>query len=111
MEMIKLNPKHFDPDELLLTKSQILQLLRSIKNRWKKNPRGNALSLAAITAFILSMNFIDEKTLSEIWKDIIKATNELITLNEMTRLKGEYPKSQELVDMVIKKIDDGELFA
>lgn len=100
----------FDPDELVLTKPQILLLLNAIKRRWKKNKRGNILHLAAITAFITSLHLLDDETLKTIWKDIINATNEMITLNQMNRMKGEIPKTQDMVDLVIKKIENGDLF-
>lgn len=104
------DPLKFDPDELMLTKDQILSILEAIKTRWKKNRKGNALNLIALTTFTTSMHFIDEKTLQVIWRDIINATNELISLNQMQRMKGEHPKTAEMINIVLGRIERGELF-
>lgn len=100
----------FDPDELYLTKPQLIQIIEAIRNRWKKNKKSNWMFIQAITAFKVSLNLIPDDTISAIFKDILKATNELSTLNQMQRLKGEMPKTQDMVDLVEKKIERGDLF-
>lgn len=100
----------FDPDGLYLTKPQLVKLIEAIRNRWRKNKKGNFLLIQAITAFKVSLGLIDDRTIELIFKDIIKAANELAVMNQMERMKGEIPNTEQMVNLITKRIEDGDLF-
>lgn len=100
----------FDPDGLYLTKPQIRQIIEAIKQRWKKNRKGNFIHIQALTAFSISLGLMSDEQVEAIFKDIIKATNKLAELNQMQRLKGEFPSTASMVDLVVKDIEGGNLF-
>ena len=55
------------------------------------------------------LRLTDDDTISKIWTDLIKVTNELITYNSMKRLAGEMPNTQAMLDIIEQKLNSGEL--
>jgi len=101
----------FDPDEFKLTKKMILRFMDAIEARWKKSTIAtfkNSKYLIGLEAMKVGICLSDEETISKVWHDILNGFNELISLNQLARLKGEYPDYEKLCDIVIKRIESGE---
>lgn len=110
----KINDFLLDPDKFVLKKYMIRKVLKAIKNRWRKTNLSkieNAKYIAAITAMEAGIYFADEKTLSDIWHDIILGFNELMLLNQLAKDRGENIEIEKLFDITLKKLESGELFS
>jgi len=73
----------FNPDELQLTKSDIIEMLDSISNRFKKNKKGNMKFIISVEAMKIGIRMMDDQTLSLIWTEIINGFNELLYQNAL----------------------------
>jgi len=103
----------FDPDRFNLSKKQILLVISAIGKRWSKSNLAkfrNSRYLLALELIKVGIRTTDEKIIQDIWHDMIVGFNELIRLNDETRMKGEFPKMEELLDLTLKKLESGELF-
>lgn len=101
----------FDPDEFVISKKMILRFMDAIQKRWERdltNKIKNAKYVMGMEAMKVGVKLTDEDTISKVWHDIINGFNELITLNQMCRLKGEFPDYEKLCDIVISRIENGE---
>lgn len=101
----------FDPDEFKLTKKMILRFMDAIEKRWKKDTIAtikNTKYLIGLEAMKVGIMMSDEDTISKVWHDILNGFNELITLNQMARLRGEFQGYEKLCDIVITRIENGE---
>ncbi|KEQ56162.1 hypothetical protein AAA799E16_01595 [Marine Group I thaumarchaeote SCGC AAA799-E16] len=82
----KLNTKNlFDPDELVLTKSEILEFCDRVIKKWNKNPTKNAKNILAMNAVKTSVLWTDDESLKAIWSEIIAWTFELLYENAMAK--------------------------
>ncbi len=103
----------FDPDRFNLSKEQILLVISAIGKRWSKSKLAkfkNSRYILALELIKLGIRSTDEKIIQDIWHDMIVGFNELIRLNDETRMRGEFPKMEELLDLTLKKLESGELF-
>lgn len=75
----------FDPDELLLTKTEILQFCDRVIKKWNKNPSKNAKNILAMNAVKTSVLWTDDDSLKAIWSEIIAWTFELLYENAMSQ--------------------------
>lgn len=101
----------FDPDEFKLTKKMILRFMDAIEKRWKKDTIAtikNTKYLIGLEAMKVGIMMSDEDTISKVWHDILNGFNELITINQMARLRGEFQGYEKLCDIVITRIENGE---
>jgi len=104
----------FDPDKFNLTKKQILLVVSAIGKRWTDGTMQkikNTKYLISLEAMKVAVQLTDEEVIREIWKDMIYGFNELVRLNDLARMKQEYPKMDDMIQIVTKKIETGELFA
>ena len=63
----------YDPDELVLTNTQILECMDTVENVWKEGgTRRNAKYLAGIKLFKLAIRSQDEKVIQSIFKLTMK---------------------------------------
>lgn len=99
----------FNPDELLLSKEQLFQLISIVQKRWSKNKRANAQYLIGLTAFKAGMYLTHDDIIKKIWHDLVLLTNEMISYNQMQRLKKEMPNTKDMIKIFERKIDSGEL--
>lgn len=104
-----LTKKWIDPNELQITKDDILRITKLVKNRWRKNKAKNYKFIVGMLGFEAGLRLTDEDTISKIWTDLIKVTNELIVYNNMKHLAGEYPDTRAMLDIIEGKINSGEL--
>ena len=69
--------KKFDPDNLVLTKPEILEFCDRVLKKWNKNPAKNANNILAMNAVKTSILWTDDESLKAIWSEIIAWTFEL----------------------------------
>ena len=84
--------KQFDPDELALSKSDILDFCDGVLKKWNKNPTKNANNILAMTAVRASVLWTDDESLKAIWGEIIGWTFELLYENAMAQDDKEWSK-------------------
>jgi len=104
----------FDPDKFNLDKKQILMVFSAIEKRWTSSKVAklkNAKYVVSMEALKLAINWTDEEVLQTIWRDILFGFNELIRLNDLARMKEEFPNMEAMIDIVTKKLESGELFS
>jgi len=75
----------FDPDDLVLTKPEILEFCDKVLKKWNKNPTKNANNILAMTAVKTSVVWTDDDSLKAIWSEILKWTFELLYENAMAQ--------------------------
>ena len=100
---------YFDPDEIILTKPIIRKIINGIIERWKVTQGRGFFGIKGLEAFRLSLRFQTDDEIKEIFSSIIRCVNEMQMVNAMLKMKGENPKTEELADMILKKLDSGEL--
>ena len=103
-----LNP-YFDPDEVVISKDHLRQIIDAILDQWKKNPQKNWIQIKALQTFRLSLRLQSDETISHVFKSIIKVTNEMQMLNAMLRLRDEAPSTQQLLDLTIRRLNEGKI--
>ena len=79
------NKDLFDPDELVLTKTEILEFCDRVIKKWNKNPSKNAKNILAMNAVKTSVLWTDDESLKAIWSEIIAWTFELLYENAMAQ--------------------------
>lgn len=77
----------FDPDELALTKPEILEFCDKVIKKWSKNPSKNAKNIIAMNAVKTSVIWTDDESLKAIWGEIISWTFELLYENALVQDK------------------------
>ena len=78
----------FNPDDLVLTKQDVLSMLDDIESRWRQNKKENwklILSLNGMKAYI---SLSSEETIKALWSEIVKGFNELLIENSLAIAKG-----------------------
>ena len=76
---------HFDPDNLSLTKSEILEFCDRVLEKWNKNPQKNVTNILAMNAIKTSIVWTDPDSLKAIWSEIFKWTFELLYDNALAQ--------------------------
>ena len=80
----------FDPDRLVLTKSEILEFCDRVLEKWNKNPTKNSKNILAMTAVKTSVVWTDDESLRAIWDEILNWTFELLYENAMAQDNKEW---------------------
>ncbi|AFS80632.1 hypothetical protein NKOR_03690 [Candidatus Nitrosopumilus koreensis AR1] len=84
--MVNSGKNHFfDPDELALTKPEILEFCDKVIKKWSKNPSKNAKNIIAMNAVKASVLWTDDESLKAIWSEIILWTSELLYENALAQ--------------------------
>lgn len=99
----------FDPDSLQITKQDLFRVIDALIARWKKNYRANATVITGAHAFKLGIKMIADDKFAELWGQMLHFSNELVTYNEMKRMRGEFPATADFVDLFISRFE-GETF-
>ena len=84
--------KQLDPDELALSKSDILDFCDRVLKKWNKNPTKNTNNILAMTAVRASVLWTDDESLKAIWGEIIGWTFELLYENAMAQDDKEWSR-------------------
>ena len=71
----------FDPDQLSLSKDDIVAFCDRILEKWNKEPSKDMRQIFAMNAVRTSVFWTDEESLKAIWKEIIQWTFELLYEN------------------------------
>ena len=87
--------KQLDPDELALSKSDILDFCDRVLKKWNKNPTKNANNILAMTAVRASVLWTDDESLKAIWGEIIGWTFELLYENAMAQEDKEWSNTMK----------------
>ncbi|MDH5463547.1 MAG: hypothetical protein OEY17_05485 [Nitrosopumilus sp.] len=86
--MVKKNS--FDPDNLVLSKQEILEFCDRVLEKWNKNPTKNAKNIIAMGAVKASVMWTDDESLKAIWSEILNWTFELLYENAMANDDKEW---------------------
>ena len=105
----KFNP-YFNPDEIKLDKEILRKIINAIIDHWQKGEKPPFFAIKALKVFRVSLRFYSDEQLNSIFKSIIVCTNEMQMINAMCRMRNEMPSTKALSEMVIKKLENGELF-
>ena len=81
--MVKKTP--FDPDDLVLTKPEIINFCDRVLEKWNKTPTMNTNNILAMTAVKASVVWTDDDSLKAIWNEILKWIFELLYENAMVK--------------------------
>ena len=79
----------FDPDRLVLTKSQILEFCDRVIEKWNKKPSKNTKNILAMNAVKTSILWTDDESLKAIWGEILNWTFELLYENALAQAETE----------------------
>lgn len=96
----------FDPDELKLSKQDILELMNGIEKRWKKNHKTNYQFIISLEAMKVGIRLTSEQTVKDIWTEIVNGFNELLYENAMAQARGENETWSETLEKVKTKLKD-----
>jgi len=75
----------FDPDDLVLTKLEIINFCDRVLEKWNKTPTMNTNNILAMTAVKASVVWTDDDSLKAIWNEILKWIFELLYENAMVK--------------------------
>ena len=78
----------FDPDKLVLSKIDVLELLDGIESRWKKNKKDNWKLLLSLEGMKVYIRMTSDETIKAIWTEILNGFNELLIENAIAVGKG-----------------------
>lgn len=81
---------HFDPDKLVLSKTEILEFCDRVLKKWNKNPTKNTNNILAMNAVKTSILWTDDESLKAIWGEIMSWTFELLYENAMAQEDEEW---------------------
>jgi hypothetical protein len=75
------NQNSFDPEQLSLSKDDIVSFCDRILEKWNKEPSKNMRQIFAMNAVRTSVFWTDEESLKAIWKEILQWTFDLLYEN------------------------------
>ena len=100
---MKKSRKEFDPDELVLSKNQILEFCDKVLTKWKEDPNQSRSNIVAMTAVRTSVYWSDEESLKAIWNEILKWAFELVYKNTISQAKEENLGWSPILEKLEKK--------
>ena len=78
----------FNPDDLVLTKQDVLSMLDDIESRWKKNKKDNWKLILSLNGMKAYVSLSSEETIKALWSEIVRGFNELLIENSLAIAKG-----------------------
>jgi hypothetical protein len=100
---MKKSSKEFDPDELVLSKNQILEFCEKVLTKWKEDPNQSRSNIVAMTAVRTSVYWSDEESLKAIWSEILKWAFELVYKNAIAQTKKDNLGWSPILEKLEKK--------
>ena len=85
----KKSRKSIYPDELALSKNDILGFCDSVLKKWQQDPAKNARNMPAMLAVRTSVFFSDEQSLRAIWSEITSWIYQLLYQNAQAQARKE----------------------
>ena len=95
----------FNPDKLVLTKQDIIDMMNSISKRWSKNRTENFQYIIGIQAMKAGIMITREDTIQKIWGEILNGFSELLYQNAIAVGKSEKERWAFALDKVKKKLE------
>lgn len=75
----------FNPDDLVLTKPELLKFCDRVLEKWNSNPGKNANNILAMNAVKTSILWTNDDSLKAIWGEIVAWIFELLHENAMAQ--------------------------
>jgi len=109
-EYTTVNPLIFDPDQLMLSKNDIIEMMDGIESRWKKDKKSNIQFIISMEDMKVGIRLMSETSITKIWTEIVNGFNELLYENAMSKARGENETWAETLEKVKLKLkeDAGE---
>jgi len=79
----------YDPDRLVLTKTEILEFCDRVIEKWSKHPEKNTKNIFAMNAVKTSVLWTDEESLKDIWSEILNWTYDILYENALAQGKED----------------------
>ena len=95
----------FDPDELVLTKKEILSFCDRVIEKWEKNPIKNANNILAMNSVKASVFWTDDESLKAIWGEILNWTFELLYENALAQGNNDESSWSDVLKRLKRKND------
>ena len=92
----------FNPDDLALSKKDVLELIDGIAERWKQNKKDNWKYIASLEMMKAGIHMTGEETIKMIWSEILKGFNELLMENSLAIAKGNNESWAETFEKIKK---------
>ena len=102
---MKHNPAYFDPDNIVITKDHLYKMINVIIKRWQKDEKKHFWQIKALQTFRLSLRLQDDEAISEVIKSIIIFVNKMQEANAILTMRKQFPKTNDLVDMIAAKLE------
>ncbi len=96
----------FNPDDLVLTKQDVLEMLENIQKRWEQNKKNNWKLILSITGMKAYISFSSDETIKAIWSEIVKGFNEMLIENSLAIAKGDGESWAETFEKIKKNKKD-----
>jgi hypothetical protein len=100
---VKKKIEKVDPDQLVLSKQEILDFCDRVLSKWSKEPDVNTQNIVAMNAVRTSIYWTDEESLKAIWGEILKWTFELMYKNAIAQAKQEKAKWSPVLEKLERK--------
>ena len=95
----------FDPDELVLTKKEILSFCDRVIEKWEKNPIKNANNILAMNSVKASVFWTDDESLKAIWGEILHWTFEILYENALAQGNNDESSWSDVLKRLKRKND------
>ena len=95
---------YFDPDEVVITKPILREIIDAIVERWKQQPDKHRIQITALQMFKASLRLQSDEAIAAIFRAIVATVNEMQQYNAMLRMEKEMPTTRELADLAISRI-------
>ncbi|MCA9811590.1 MAG: hypothetical protein KC483_01870 [Nitrosarchaeum sp.] len=95
----------FDPDELVLTKKEILSFCDRVIEKWEKNSIKNANNILAMNSVKASVFWTDDESLKAIWREILNWTFELLYENALAQGNNDESSWSDVLKRLKRKND------
>ena len=92
----------FNPDDLKLSKQDVLEQFEKMEKRWNKNKKSNWKLILAIQGMKAYVHMSSEETISEIWSEIVAGFNDLLIENSIAVAKGNDENWAETFEKIKK---------
>lgn len=103
--MTKTVSPYFDPDEFKISKPMVHKIITAIIKRWQKDTKSNWRQISAMKVFRMTIGLQSEEQINAVLSEIIKVTNKMQELNALCRLRGEMPKTEQLVAIALERLE------
>jgi len=101
-----MNKKYFDADELILSKSYVLGVLKLVEKRWQDNGTPKKFILG-LKAFRAGLKYTPNNIFETFWKQILEFLNMLMYENGKAQAKSRGEMWVDVLELIPTKINEG----